>query len=405
LTTYPKMNIIWESNIMLINDFFKTLKENDTVSYWITVNGEPITKYENVFMAKQDLEIVQKKFPDKDIKIKVEKRKVSELDRVQENFKPKLIKKHYFSVYDDQTAVEFGLQKDSNGDWYLPQYTTSGAGFDRKFTLSRRTFGDSYKTITINESKKSIKAQHDSEDFEDSQKHQTKKSDKKVEKDQEITDPEVLTVRQFAKSHYAGAKSEQEAFDKFVIHGLRHSEDNDNVQNEKLKDHQRQLQDLNSKINQLLSQTNSNNIEIPKIDKISAPVAISKEKQVPVSEEIQQVMKNCIDLLFEKHSKIHKNSVRALPASKNYPEMNSFYDLYRFGVDMAGQPNQNAPSRGPFGQSPATYAYSQGDEDKVKATEKSLKKRGKYISKGRSREAPDTYVVSPVPTRNTKESK
>lgn len=55
--------------------------------------------------------------------------------------RPKLVKLHYFSVDDDQTAQELGLKQDRNRQWFLPQYNTSGSNFDRTVTTAIRIFG------------------------------------------------------------------------------------------------------------------------------------------------------------------------------------------------------------------------------------------------------------------------
>lgn len=55
--------------------------------------------------------------------------------------KPKLVMLHYFNVTDEQLALELGMRKDKNNRWYLPQYNTSGRGFDQKATIAIRSFG------------------------------------------------------------------------------------------------------------------------------------------------------------------------------------------------------------------------------------------------------------------------
>jgi hypothetical protein len=55
--------------------------------------------------------------------------------------KPKLVMLHYFNVTDEQLANELGMRTDRNGRWYLPQYSTSGRGFDVKATTAIRSFG------------------------------------------------------------------------------------------------------------------------------------------------------------------------------------------------------------------------------------------------------------------------
>lgn len=55
--------------------------------------------------------------------------------------RPKVVKLHYFSVDDISTAEKIGLKKDRQGQWYLPQYNTSGSGFDRNASMAIRIFG------------------------------------------------------------------------------------------------------------------------------------------------------------------------------------------------------------------------------------------------------------------------
>lgn len=64
--------------------------------------------------------------------------------------KPKLLKLHYFSVDDEQAAIELGMKQDRKSQWYLPQYTTSGRGFDMKASSAIRIFGKPIKTINLN---------------------------------------------------------------------------------------------------------------------------------------------------------------------------------------------------------------------------------------------------------------
>jgi hypothetical protein len=68
--------------------------------------------------------------------------------RITEIAKPKLIKLHYFNVDNERSATELGLKQDRNGRWYLPQYNTSGSGFDRAATSAIRVFGRP-QTVTL----------------------------------------------------------------------------------------------------------------------------------------------------------------------------------------------------------------------------------------------------------------
>lgn len=70
--------------------------------------------------------------------------------KISEVVKPKLIKLHYFSVDDTDSALELGMKQDRNSQWYFPQYNTSGSGFDRKITSVIRIFGRPIKSIDLN---------------------------------------------------------------------------------------------------------------------------------------------------------------------------------------------------------------------------------------------------------------
>ena len=49
----------------------------------------------------------------------------------------KLVAKHYILDIDPQSAREYKLKQDQHG-YYLPQWNTSGAGFDRTWSSLRR---------------------------------------------------------------------------------------------------------------------------------------------------------------------------------------------------------------------------------------------------------------------------
>jgi hypothetical protein len=84
-----------------------------------------------------------------------------------------------------------------------------------------------------------------------------------------------------------------------------------------------------------------------------------------------------------------------------YPQMDNNYELYRFGISMAASPNAKTPTTG-VGDVPIIYAYSKGDEDIIKATEKHHKIKGQHVSATDSGEPEGTYKVSPTakPKRN-----
>ena len=69
--------------------------------------------------------------------------------RIAEISTPKLIKLHYFKVDDTEIARELKLKQDRNGQWYLPQYNTSGRGFDRQYTSVLRIFNRPIKVVDL----------------------------------------------------------------------------------------------------------------------------------------------------------------------------------------------------------------------------------------------------------------
>jgi hypothetical protein len=69
--------------------------------------------------------------------------------RIAEISTPRMIKLHYFDVDDEQSARELGLRQDRNFRWYLPQYNTSGQGFDQKYTSAVRSFSRPIKVIDL----------------------------------------------------------------------------------------------------------------------------------------------------------------------------------------------------------------------------------------------------------------
>jgi len=62
---------------------------------------------------------------------------------------PRLVKLHYFNVDDEQTARELGFKKDKNHKWYLPQYNTSGIGFNKKYASAVISFNRPIRIIDI----------------------------------------------------------------------------------------------------------------------------------------------------------------------------------------------------------------------------------------------------------------
>lgn len=108
------------------------------------------------------------------------------------------------------------------------------------------------------------------------------------------------------------------------------------------------------------------------------------------------------EFVFE-NTKLKKAAREALPHAKNYPEIDSFYDMYRLGVGMAGEPESSGFKRGPIGGNPSVLMYSDAEEKIVAKAEKALGIKGKKLAHpGPSSEMNHINTVSPVANWNKK---
>lgn len=100
----------------------------------------------------------------------------------------------------------------------------------------------------------------------------------------------------------------------------------------------------------------------------------------------------------DKRSKLHPHHQNVIPSAAHYPDMPAhYYNMYRFGVHMAGAPaDQNYAQSGPAGVELMTMAYSQSDLDIIKKSAKAMGFKGEQMTSKGSFEPDDTYVQSPV---------
>lgn len=105
--------------------------------------------------------------------------------------------------------------------------------------------------------------------------------------------------------------------------------------------------------------------------------------------------------IFEDKSGIDEKNASTLPSTVKYPQMDNAYELYRFGVSMAGQPGPPGPTS-TIGDVPVLVPYSKGDEDIIRATEKIHGVKGRSMNSKGSSEPAGTNKVSPTakPKRN-----
>jgi len=99
----------------------------------------------------------------------------------------------------------------------------------------------------------------------------------------------------------------------------------------------------------------------------------------------------------------HAN-MASLPDAHIWPELDnsSGYKAYRFGVAMAGLPNNKMDVAGPTGLKMVTIGYTQAERDILDAASKTMGTPKVRLSTTNSGEAKDTDKVSPVakPKRN-----
>jgi hypothetical protein len=89
------------------------------------------------------------------------------------------------------------------------------------------------------------------------------------------------------------------------------------------------------------------------------------------------------------------------PYAKRYDNMDTYYDMYRLGIAIAG--GANTPAQGPTRANPTLWINNEVDNEKIKAAEKIMGIKGTVVvPKGTSQELSDTNAVSAVakPKRN-----
>jgi hypothetical protein len=87
--------------------------------------------------------------------------------------------------------------------------------------------------------------------------------------------------------------------------------------------------------------------------------------------------------------------------AKRYDDIDTYYDLYRLGLAIAG--GKDTPQKGPVTAHPTIWIRNSAEEEKLKAAEKVMGIKGTVVvPKGDSQEPKDTNVVSAIakPKRN-----
>lgn len=118
------------------------------------------------------------------------------------------------------------------------------------------------------------------------------------------------------------------------------------------------------------------------------------------------------EFIFKEAKDMNPKSFRhdamgALPDAHAWPDLDnsSGYLAYRFGVAMAGMPDQKMDVAGPTGLKMVTIGYTQADRDIIDATQGLVGTPKVRISPGGSQEMPDVSKVSPVADWNPRNKK
>jgi hypothetical protein len=81
--------------------------------------------------------------------------------------------------------------------------------------------------------------------------------------------------------------------------------------------------------------------------------------------------------------------------AKHYGNNDTYYDMYRFGVAIAG--GETAPNGGPAGHSPTVWMRNPEEAEIIRVAEKVTGMKGtKIIPQGNSEEMPTVGKISPV---------
>jgi hypothetical protein len=113
------------------------------------------------------------------------------------------------------------------------------------------------------------------------------------------------------------------------------------------------------------------------------PEKVKKSKSV--KETNQQIRQRKKELVEAQH--LSKVEQEAGIFAKRYDNMDTYYDMYRFGVAIAGGDVHPVAGHGPVSDSPSVWMYTQQDADKVAKAEKRQGVKGTtIIGKGQSKE-------------------
>jgi hypothetical protein len=100
-------------------------------------------------------------------------------------------------------------------------------------------------------------------------------------------------------------------------------------------------------------------------------------------------------------SSLRTSSVHSLPDAEVFDDLDnsSPYHMYRFGVALAGSPDNFGDTDGPTRSNLVTIGYTEADREIIDATKRKQGRTSTKISKKHSQETPDVNTQSPIITR------
>jgi len=100
----------------------------------------------------------------------------------------------------------------------------------------------------------------------------------------------------------------------------------------------------------------------------------------------------------KKSGKMHDNFKSSIKGMHTYPGNHTYYDMYRFGVDMAGSPNDHNEYEpaSPVANQLVTLSYSDADQKIIDKSKKKMGFTSKQLTPDNSTEPNETHKLSPV---------
>ena len=100
----------------------------------------------------------------------------------------------------------------------------------------------------------------------------------------------------------------------------------------------------------------------------------------------------------KKSGKMHDHFKSSIKGMHTYPGNHTYYDMYRFGVDMAGSPTDRHKydPASPVANQLVTLSYSDEDQKIINKTKKKMGFKSKQLTPNDSKEPSDTSNTSPV---------